>query len=250
MIVQYAVCVWILKNRFRKLNAQLSEMVVPGYEEESLETFASISDHPNKVDPEAVVYLSNGSQKGKEPDPLFLSVSNIRTRLFLHNRYHIRALRQSHGILCDTIQMMNSDYGIQVLFIISYAFISFVMFTFVAMDAEHDPSLPGCDEEPPCVRVIMNFCISCTCIIKVLSIAVSCHAASCEASRTSTIVQKLLSQRPVTADTLTELHLFSQQLSNSDPRFTAFGFFTLNLNFLCSVAGTATTYIVVLLQLK
>jgi hypothetical protein len=54
----------------------------------------------------------------------------------------------------------------------------------------------------------------------------------------------------MSTDTLTELRLFSQQLLNIDPRFTAFDFFTLNLNLLCSVAGTATTYIVVLLQLK
>jgi hypothetical protein len=143
MIVQYDVCVWILKNSFRKLNAQLSAMVVPGYEEESLEIFASILDHPDKTDTGAVVYLSNGSNKLKEPDPLFLSVNKIRTNRFHHDRYHIRALRQTHGILCEAIQMMNSDYGIQILFIISCAFISFVMFTFVAMDAEHDPSL--CD---------------------------------------------------------------------------------------------------------
>jgi hypothetical protein len=225
-------------------------MVVSGYEEESLEKFASILDQPNKMDPGAEVFLANGSMNLKGSDPLFLSLSKIRDHLFYHDRYHIRALRQTHGILCDAIQMMNSDYGIQILFIISYSFISFVMFTFVALDAKHDPSLSDCDEEPSCVRVITNFCISCTCIIKVLSIAVSCHAASCEASRTSTVVQRLLSQKPIRSDTLAELQLFSQQLWNVDTRFTAFGFFTMNLNLLCTVAGTATTYIVVLLQLK
>jgi hypothetical protein len=251
VIFQYFVCVLLLKNKFCKLNAQLTEMVVCDYDEESLETFASFFDQPNKMDPADSVYFYNGSQNLKEPDPLFLSLSKIRNHLFHHDRYRIRALRQTHGVLCDAIQMLNSDYGIQVLLVISYAFISFVMFTSVAMDARHDPSLADCDnEEPSCVRIIMNFCISCTCIIKVLSLAVSCHAASSEASRTSRIVQRLLSQRPIRADTLTELQLFSQQLWNIDLRFTAFGFFTLNLNLLCSVAATATTYIVVLLQLK
>jgi hypothetical protein len=74
--------------------------------------------------------------------------------------------------------------------------------------------------------------------------------ASAEASRTSTVVHKLLSQAPASSDTNAELQLFSQQLWNIDTKFTAFGFFELNLNLLCSVAGTATTYIVVLLQLK
>jgi hypothetical protein len=249
-LVQYAVCVWTLKNRFGKLNAQLSVMLIPDYEEESLKEFASILDHPNKIDAADVVYLYNGPQKPKVPDTLYLSLSKIRNHVLHHDRYHIRALRQTHGILCDTIQMINSDYGITILFVISYAFISFVMFTFVALDAKHDPSLADCDEEPTCVRVIMNFCISCTCIIKVLGVAVSSHVASLEASRTSGIVQKLSSQSPVRADTLAELQLFSQQLWNVDTRFTASGFFTLNLNLLCTVAGTATTYIVVLLQLK
>ncbi|KDR16859.1 hypothetical protein L798_08601, partial [Zootermopsis nevadensis] len=200
VIVQYSVCIMILKNRFGKLNAQLTSMVVRDYDEESLEAFASFLDHPNKMHPEDAVYLSNGSQDLKEPDPLFLSLSKIRNHLFHHDRYHIRALRQTHGILCDTIQMINSDYGLPILFIISYAFISFVMYTFVAMDAKHDPSVAECDEEPSCVRVMMNFSISCTCIIKVMCIAVSCHAASSDASRTSRIVQKLLSQRPIRAD--------------------------------------------------
>jgi hypothetical protein len=101
-----------------------------------------------------------------------------------------------------------------------------------------------------CVRVIMNFCISCTCIIKAVTIAVSCHVTSSEVSHTSTTVQKLLSQRPIRADTLTELQLFFQKLRNTNPSFTASGFFELSLNLLCSMAGTATTYIVILLQLK
>jgi hypothetical protein len=125
------------------------------------------------------------------------------------------------------------------------------MFSFVAMEAKNDPTLVDCgDGLFSCVRVLMDLFISCFCIIKVLTIAASCHAVSSEISATSKIVQKLLSPGHINADTLAELQLFSQQLWNTDPRFTAFGFFELNLNLLCSVLGTATTYIVVLLQLK
>jgi hypothetical protein len=250
MIVQYVVFVWILKNRLGKLNAQLSAMLMYNFEEESLETFASILDHSTKVNPTDPVLFGSKYANLKGPDPLFLSLNKIRNQHFHHDRHHIRALRQIHGILCDVIQMMNSDYGIQILLIISYAFVSFVMFTFLAMDSKHVDSMADCDEEQSCGRVIMNFCISCTCIIKVMGIAVSCHMASSEAAYTSTVVQKLISQRPVRADSLAELQLFSQQLWSIDSSFTAFGFFALNLNLLCSVAGTATTYIVVLLQLK
>jgi hypothetical protein len=250
MIVQYLVFAWILKNRLGKLNTQLSAMIMSNYEEESLETFASILNHSSKVNSTDTLIFGSKSENLKGPDPLFFSLSKIRNQVFHHDRHQIRALRQIHGILCDVIQTINSDYGLPILLIISYAFVSFVMFTFLAMDSKHVGNMADCDEEPSCGRVMMNFCVSCTCIIKVMGIVVSCHAASFEAAHTSTVVQKLIAQRPVRADSLAELQLFSQQLWNIDSTFTAFGFFTLNLNLLCSVAGTATTYIVVLLQLK
>jgi hypothetical protein len=250
MLVEYLVFVWILKNRLGKLNAQLSAMLISNFEEESLETFASILDYSNKVNPTDTVLFASKSENLKGPDPLFISLSQNRTQLFHHDEHRIRALRQIHAVLCDVIKMINSDYGIPILLLISYSFVSFVMFTFLAMDSKHVDSVAVCDEEPSCGRVIMNFCISCICIIKVMGIAVSCHTASSEATYTSTVVQKLISQRPVRAGSLAELQLFSQQLWNIDSSFTAFGFFALNLNLLCSVAGTATTYIVVLLQLN
>jgi hypothetical protein len=250
MIVQYLCFVWILKNRFCELNTQLSAMLTANFEEDSLETFASILDHSSKVSATDVAMFGSRPAKLKGSDPLFLSLSKIRSQFLHHDRHHVRALRQIHEILCDVIHTINSDYGIPLLLIMSYAFVSFVMFSYLAMDPKPTDNIADCDDEPSCGRVIMNFCISCTCIIKVLAIAISCHVTSSKAAYTSTVVQKLLSQRPVSSDLLDELQLFSQQLWNVDSTFTAFGFFALNLSLLCSVAGTATTYIVVLLQLK
>jgi hypothetical protein len=250
MIVQSLVTVLILKNRFSTLNERLSAILRVNCEENGLETLASMLDISNKVNAADSVIFVGDPPSVKHPKTLFLSVNKLRRQVFYHDRHYIRSLRQTHAILCDVIQMINSDYGLQILLIISYAFMSFVMFTFLALDAEIDPSVADCNEEESCVRVLMNFCVSCTCIIKVMSIAGTCHAASAEASRTSTVVQKLLSQAPVSSDMNAELQLFSQQMWNIDTKFTAFGFFELNLNLLCSIAGTATTYIVVLLQLK
>jgi hypothetical protein len=124
------------------------------------------------------------------------------------------------------------------------------MFSFIAMDTKNNPNLADSKEEFSGVQVTRDFCISCICIIKILAIAASCHSVSSEMSATSRTVQKLLSPRHINADTHTELQSFSQQLCSDDPKFTAWGFFELNLNLCCSIAGTATTYIVVLLQLK
>jgi len=44
------------------------------------------------------------------------------------------------------MQMINTDYGIHIPLLISYAFVYFVTFTFVAMEAKHDPSLEDCED--------------------------------------------------------------------------------------------------------
>jgi hypothetical protein len=247
VIIQFLVFVWILKHRFRKLNVQLSAMVVRGFEEETL---LPILEQPNKAAFAGEVNVVTGSHISHRKDPLFLSLSKIRSQILQYNCNQIRALRLTHGILCDAVQIVNSDYGFQILSEVAYAFVSFVMFSFVSLDAKNDPTVAECENGSSCVRVIRDLCLSFICLIKVVTIAASCHAVSSEISDTSRIVHKLLSPRYISADTLSELQLFSYQLRNTSSRFTAFGFFELNLNLLCSVAATATTYSVVLLQLK
>jgi hypothetical protein len=250
MIVHFLVFVWILKNRFAKLNAQLATMVVPGLEEETLISLWTILNPPNKGYFTGEINFINGKRLRNIKDPLFSSLSKSKIQVFQYNNNHIRALRLAHGVLCDTVHTVNSDYGFQVLCEIAYAFVSFVMFSFIAMDTKNDPSLVDSEEGFSRMQVIRDFSISCVCLVKILTIAASCHVVSSEISSTPRIVQKLLSPRHVNADAHAELRLFSQQLCNDDPRFTAFGFFELNLNLCCSIAGAATTYIVVLLQLK
>jgi len=168
--------------------------------------------------------------------------------VFQYNNKHICALRLARSVLCDTVHTVNSDYGFQILCEIAYAFVTYVMFSFIAMDTKNDPRLADSIEGYSRVQVIRDFCISYVCLIKILTIAASCHAVSSEISSTSRIVQKFLSPRHINADAHAELQ-FSQHLCNDNPRFTAFGFFELNLNLCCSIAGTVTTY-TVLLQLK
>ncbi|PNF31396.1 hypothetical protein B7P43_G04082 [Cryptotermes secundus] len=251
MIVHFLVFVWILKNRFCKLNAQLSSLVDRRFEEQHLVPLFSTLNSMNKADLAGEFNFISGPEIVGRKGPLLFSLSKVRSHVLQYNSDKIRALRLAHGVLCESVQRINSDYGFQILSEVSYAFISFVMFSYVAVEAKNDPTLGDCGNgSSSCVRVLKDLFISCLCIIKVLTIAASCHAVSSEISATLKIVQKLLSPRHISADSLAELQLFSQQLWNTDPRFTALGFFELNLNLLCSVLGTATTYIVVLLQLK
>jgi hypothetical protein len=250
MIFNFLVFVLIFKNRFAKLNAQLATMVVPGLEEEALMSSLTILSPPNKGYFAQASNVINGNHLRNMKDPLFSSLSKNKIQAFQYNSNHIRAVRLAHAVLCDTVHTVNSDYGLQILCEIAYAFVSFVMFSFIVMDTKNDHSLVDPEEGFSRVQVLRDFCMSCACLVKILTIAAACHAVRSEISSTSRIVQKLLSPRHINADAHAELQLFSQQLCNDDPRFTAFGFFELNLNLCCSIASTATTYIVVLLQLK
>jgi len=250
MLMHFLVFVWILKNRFAKLNAQLATMVLPGLEEETLMSLLTILNPPNKGYFAGEINFINGNRLRNIKDPQFLSLSRSKIQEFQYNNNHISALRLAHGVLRDTVHTVNSDYGLQILCEFAYAFVSFVIFSFIAMDTENDHSLAGSEEGFSPVQVIRDFCISFVCLVKILTVAASCQAVSSEISSTSRILQKLLSPRHINADAHAELQLFSQQLCNDDPKFTAFGFFELNLNLCCSIACTATTYIVVLLQLK
>jgi len=72
--------------------------------------------------------------------------------------------------------------------------------------------------------------------------------ASDEISGTLAFVRRLLLPRPLGADSFNEFQQFYKHIRNIDTEFTVFGFFTLNLKLLSSVAAAANTYIVILIQ--
>jgi hypothetical protein len=148
---------------FGKLNAQLSAMVSRGFEEETVVTISSILNPANETGFSGSFKFEKGSQSLDREDPLFLS---LRSQVFQYNNDHFRVLRLIRGIPCDTIQRVNSDYGFQTHSEISFSFVFFIIFSFVAMEAKIDPSLAECENGSSCVRVVMDFCISCLCISK------------------------------------------------------------------------------------
>ena len=75
----------------------------------------------------------------------------------------------------------------------------------------------------------------------------SCHLARSEANETASVVQECLLQDE-TVDDLEEMQKFASQLGTDKVHFTACGFFELDLTLFISVAGTAITYIIILLQ--
>ena len=246
VILQFLNCVRIIKNRFKKLNTQLSEMIVHEFEEEELQTFLLDSDLLSRR-------LSQSTDEGHFGGGSLMTkgstvCSRTRGRAFVYDPAKIHALRFTHNILYKLSRVINSDFGIQLLLEMSHSFISLIMSMYVGMTGSSDPNVNNCEEVGNCIRVVTNFCLAALCITKFVAITAFCHMASDEISRTPALVRRLLLPRHLGADSFNELQLFYKEIRNIDTEFTAFGFLTLNLKLLSGVTAAATTYIVILIQ--
>jgi hypothetical protein len=144
-------------------------LVVHEFEEEHLLSLFSILNPMNKVDLAGEMDFVSGPQIVGKKDPLFFSLSKVRSQVFQYKISQIRARRLTCGVLCGIMQTVSSDPEV------SYAFVSFVKFSYVAMDAKNDPTLADCmDRCSSCVVVLTDPFISCLYLIKVLSTVVSC----------------------------------------------------------------------------
>jgi hypothetical protein len=250
VILQFLSCLRIIKFRFKVLNTQLSTMITREFEEEELNMFLSNLNRSSKgIDHSAdEVHFGRGSLE--ECGCLYRNVVRKKTRGtgFMYDPARLRSLRLTHRVLYKLTRVVNSDFGIQILLETLHSFISLVMAMYVAMTGGSEPQISACGQDVSCVRVVTHFCLAAVCVTKFVAISAFSHAASEEMAHTPALVRRLLLSSPHAADTITELRLFSQQTRHIDTTFTAYGFFTLNLNLLINVAAAATTYIVVLLQ--
>jgi gustatory receptor len=144
-------------------------------------------------------------------------------------------------------------YGYQILFEVAYNFVSFVSYLYYALDtldAKKTLDRAQRGEESVILEVVSSMCWVTLNLVRMISITASCFKASEEARGTSTVVHKLLLRQTLKRDTSAELQLFSMQLLSNKVEFTAGGFFSVNLSLVHSMVGVATTYIIILLQLK
>ncbi|XP_033231709.1 putative gustatory receptor 28b [Belonocnema kinseyi] len=86
-------------------------------------------------------------------------------------------------------------------------------------------------------------------ITKILTVNYVCDKTSHEARRTGSIINEL--HEPSTNKQFrTEIRDFTLQLIQNPLRFSAKGFFDLNNTFIQKVAGSVTTYLIILIQLR
>ncbi|KAJ9594331.1 hypothetical protein L9F63_014248, partial [Diploptera punctata] len=84
--------------------------------------------------------------------------------------------------------------------------------------------------------------------VPVIWVVMSCHRAVLQNEEHITAIQELLISRSTNLSTQNELKELLLQIKLMEPQFSAGGFFTLNLQFLCTSFSSIFTYIIIMAQ--
>ncbi|XP_047115977.1 putative gustatory receptor 28b [Schistocerca piceifrons] len=160
----------------------------------------------------------------------------------------LRNLRKVYCLLVEMGKAVNAAYGVQNLVEVVSCFVSTVTYIYISIVVYLDlkPVWPGI----PRGQVIIMFSLWIGLMVgRLLTTAYSSDMVVQETSRTQRLVQKLLLlPLPARSGCQDELQLFGEQMARSRLRYSAAGFFTLDLSLLRSFTATVTTYVVILVQ--
>ncbi|KAJ6640745.1 putative gustatory receptor 28b [Pseudolycoriella hygida] len=151
-----------------------------------------------------------------------------------------------HEDLCDTCFITEQYFAVQMLTIVSIAFLVIVFNSYYVLEVilgngQYNKSIG--DKE----FVIFFIYQMCMYTLAVLIIVQSSHSAVVENEKCSIFVHKLL-------NIFTELEVkeklmqFSIQLLHRKVRFTAFGLFSIDRTLIFTITGATTTYLIILVQ--
>ena len=160
----------------------------------------------------------------------------------------LRALREMHSDLYDVVELVDFEFGFSILMELACNFVSLVSTLYTAMNFMKSTTRA---EDPLYMQKFLDFLFwTLLYLAKAGAIAISCHSASEEASRSISVVQKVLLEQPLAPSVSSELHLYLTQLCNNRVDFTACGFFSVNPSLLHAIVGATATYIIILIQLS
>jgi hypothetical protein len=149
----------------------------------------------------------------------------------------LRSLRIIFSEINYAVRLINEEYGISVLVATIWLLVSVVLMVFFTLlDAEYG-GYTG-----------IGYLASCLCLLIMLAFA--CNAAGSENDVSKFLVHKLLLDNTLHPKVIEELKMLALQLNSTTTEYSAYGFFALNLPFLCSVTGVIVSYIVIIVQIK
>ena len=153
-------------------------------------------------------------------------------------------IRRMYGQIYDAAEYLNSIYGLSVLLEFVRNILSVIGNMLPIIVHLKTPNVENGQYQFSVICRIAFF------IFREVAIIVSCHMAMSEAHKLQDNVQRALLRQHISTDALEQLKLFSVQLMVNGIKFTAFGFFTLNLATLSTFIASVITYIIVLVQLN
>jgi hypothetical protein len=235
VIMKYVLLVQYYTSKHRELNHQITAL------NEFLDPKIKVLVSKNIKE-----LLSAGSSSNPRPNQTLEATVPHRDTAPLSR---VIALQEDHMHLYDVTQLLNSAYGIQILFCFAFLFIQLILNYNIAADlmVKLVSQKAGIATEIQACSCLIHAILS---SVIVTYVTVSCHLASEEANRTGHVVYTLLLKPDLSRDLILQLQLFSSQVSNLRVKFTTCGFFTINASLLCGIGGVVFTYLIVLYQFR
>lgn len=160
----------------------------------------------------------------------------------------VTTLRGLHSTLCDASDLTNSIFQVQMLMGFIEIFVEITLCLHACLT--YVTELLTCQLYDSSRWNLLSLLLTWAAVnlSKLVAVTVSCHGASKQANHTAVLVHKLLVVQSAYPEITAELQHFSQQLLHRKLRFSACGFFSIDFTLLYSMAGSVTTYLVILLQ--
>lgn len=170
----------------------------------------------------------------------FEPVSNFLSYKDQQNNLNI--LRKTHYNLYEVASMLESIYGLHIVFRVTHSFSAFLFYYYVMahLDVEYSKV------EYSFLAVLIVWTV--VDVVQLIILTQSCQNTAKSSNSTAVIVQKLLLQETQLPLLSNELHEFSTQLLHTKLNFTAYGLFRIDLSFLGAFFGTLMTYVIVIMQ--
>ncbi|PNF19713.1 hypothetical protein B7P43_G15307 [Cryptotermes secundus] len=220
IVLRYCNLVRVMQERFKRINKHLSSY-------DNVSCIINCVTNGNR--------MQGHSKCFGDRNAVNLCVSSRNSRSI--NATEFRSLRITFSELNHVIRLINEDYGISVLAATIWILVTMVLMVFFTLQEAEYGAYSG-----------IGYLFSSLCLLTKLSS--SCHTAGSEIGVSKFLVQKLLLDSTFQPKDSEELKMLALQLNSTTTEYSAYGFFILNLQFLCSVIGVIISYIVIIVQIK
>ncbi|CAD7086682.1 unnamed protein product [Hermetia illucens] len=175
---------------------------------------------------------------------LYLMEMNYQKPNHQQNVYlKFKIFRSIYNLLWELTKIFNDIFGLSLLVNIGSDFISFLTLTYWMLTAMTRLS-PGLKDF---ALLFAGFTCLVPYLLNLILICRICYLTVQSATRTGLMVHKI-PHDSANESHVTQIEEFSLQLLHQRIAFNALGFFNIDLNLLYTIAGTTTTYLIILIQ--